>query len=67
MEMDLLGLCYITFKTRISFKEHMEMGAHLLAPGPAGVEGGFVREFIFCLDGICMGGPSTKEREGSPL
>ena len=29
--------CYITFKKRISFKEHMKRGAHLMAPGPAGV------------------------------
>ena len=27
------AICYITFKTRISFEEHMKRGAHLLAPG----------------------------------
>ena len=26
------AICYITFKTRINFKEHMKRGAHLLAP-----------------------------------
>ena len=57
----------ITFKTRISFKEHMKRGAHLLAPGPAGVEGRFVREIMLLLDGISVGGQSTREREGSPL
>ena len=25
-------ICYIAFKSRISFEEHMKMGAHLLAP-----------------------------------
>ena len=67
MEMELLGLCYITFKTRISFKEHMKRGAHLLAPGPAGVEGRFVREIISLLDGIPVGGQNTKGRQGSSL
>ena len=33
-------ICYIAFKTRISFKKHMKRGAHLLAPGPEDVEGG---------------------------
>ena len=33
----------------------MKSGAHLLAPGPAGVEGGFVGEFILLLDGIIVG------------
>ena len=52
---------------RISFKEHMKKGAHLLEPGPASVEGGFVREFMMFLDGISVDGQSTREREGSPL
>ena len=43
-------MCYITFNTRISFKKHMKMDAHLLAPGHRNVEGGFVRELIFFLD-----------------
>ena len=51
----------------ISLKEHMKMGAHLLAPGPAGVEGRFVREIMLLLDVISVGGQCTKEREGSPL
>ena len=41
------AMCYITFKTRIRFKEHMKKGAQLLTPGPASVKGGFVREFIY--------------------
>ena len=44
-------ICYIAFKTRISFKKHMKRGAHLLAPGPEDVEGGLVREFMLLLDG----------------
>ena len=44
------AVCYITFKTRFSFKEHMKSGTHLLATGPAGVEGIFVGEFILLLD-----------------
>ena len=38
---------------------------HLLAPGPAGVEGRFVREILLSLDGISVGGQSTIDREGS--
>ena len=36
-------ICYIAFKTRIRFKKHMNRDAHLLAPGPPDVKGGFVR------------------------
>ena len=61
------AICYITFKTRISFKEHMKKGAQRLAPGPAGVEGMFVREIILLLDGILVVGQSTIERQGSSL
>ena len=61
------AICYITFKTRISFKEHMKRGAHLLTPGPAGVEGRFVREIMLLLDGTSVGGQITRQREGSPL
>ena len=57
------AICYINFKTRISFKEHTKKDAHLLAPGPAGVEGKFGREFMLLLDGISVGGQSTIERE----
>ena len=32
-------ICYIAFKTWISFKKHLKRGAHLLAPGPEDVEG----------------------------
>ena len=62
-----LVICYIAFKTRISFKKHMKRGAYLLAPGPAGVKGRFVREIRLLLDGITVGGQITREREGSPL
>ena len=40
---------------------------HLLATGPAGVEGRLVREIMLSLDGISVGGQSTREREGSAL
>ena len=40
----------------------MNRGAHLLATGPAGVEGRFVRE-IMLLDGIRLTGQCTRERE----
>ena len=43
-------ICYNTFKTRISFKEHMKRGAHLLAPGPSGIKGRFVREIMLSVD-----------------
>ena len=36
-------ISYIIFKTKISFKEHMNRGAHLLANEPTGIEGRFVR------------------------
>ena len=48
-------------------KEHMKRGAHLLAPGPAAVEGRFVRELRLFLDLISEGGESTREREVSFL
>ena len=38
-----------------------------MAPGPAGVEGRFVRAIMSLLDGISVGGQSTREREGSTL
>ena len=47
--------------------EHMKWGAHLLVPGPAGVEVRFVREIMLLMDGISVGGKNTREREGSPL
>ena len=40
--------------------ENMKRGAHLLAPGPAGVKGRFVREIMWLLDGISVGGQITK-------
>ena len=45
----------------------MKRGAHVLAPGPAGVEGRFVREIMLFLDSINVGGQITREREGSYL
>ena len=41
----------------------MKKGAHLMAPGPEDVEGWFMREFRLLLDGISVGGQSTRERE----
>ena len=52
-------ICYIAFKTRIVFKKHMKRGAHLLAPGPEDVKGGFVRDFMLLLDGISVVGQNT--------
>ena len=60
-------ICCIVFKTRISFNKNMKRGAHLPAPAPEDVKGGFVREFMLLLDGISVGGQSKQEREGSPL
>ena len=60
-------ICYIAFTTKISFKKHMKRVAHLLAPGPEDVEGGFVREFMLFLDGTSVGGQSPQEKKGSPL
>ena len=50
-----IAICYITFKMRIRFMEHMKKGANLQAPVPASVEGGFVMEFMLLLDGISVG------------
>ena len=61
------GICYITFKTRISFKEHMKGGTHLLAPGPAGVKGRFLREIMLLLDGFSVGGQSTRDIGFTPV
>ena len=57
-----LVISYIIFKTRISFKEHMKSGGHLLAPGTAGVKGRFVREFMLLLDVISVREQITRER-----
>ena len=53
-------ICYIAFKTSISFKKHMKRGAHLLAPGPGDVEG-VGTEMVLLLDGISVGGQSIQE------
>ena len=42
----------------------MKTGAHLLAPGPAGVEGRFVREIMLLLDVISVGGTKHKREKG---
>ena len=52
-------ICYITFKRRLSFKEHMKSSAHLLATGPACVAGRFVGEIMLLLDGSSMGDEDT--------
>ena len=41
----------------------MNRGAHLLATGPVGVEGRFVREIMLLLYGISVGGGKAQERE----
>ena len=56
------AICYIIFKTRISFIENMKRGAHLLAPGPEDIKGGFVREFMLLLDGISVEGQIISTR-----
>ena len=48
------AICYITFKTRFSFKEHLKSSPHLLAARPAGVKGGFVWEYMLLLGGITV-------------
>ena len=35
------AICYVTFKTRISFREHIKRDAYLLAPGPLVLRVGF--------------------------
>ena len=45
----------------------MKRGVHPLVPGPAGVDGRFVREIIIFLDSIVVRGQITREREGSYL
>ena len=42
----------------------MKRGAYLLAPGPAGVKGRFVREIRLLLDGITVGGTNHKRERG---
>ena len=44
----------------------MKRGAHLLAPGPAGVEGRFVREIIV-VAGLDQCGGTKHKRERAPL
>ena len=41
----------------------MKRGANLLAPGPAGVKGRFVKEIMLLLDGISVGGGTKHKRE----
>ena len=42
-------------------------GAYLLALGPGDVEGRFVREIMLLLDGISVGGQSTRDRGFTPV
>ena len=54
--------CNITFKNRSNFKDHMKKqhsGTKLLAPGPAGAEGGFGGGFMVVLDGSAVGDEDT--------
>ena len=57
-----------TAVARTSFKNRLSK--HMLVvhrTGSVGVVGMYVREIILSLDGISVGGQSTREREGSPL
>ena len=45
----------------------MKRGTHLLAPLPAVFEGRFVREIMSLLDGIIVGGQSTRDRGFTPV
>ena len=58
------AICYI--KARISIKEYMKRGNPLLGPGPAGVKGKFVREFMLLLDGISVGDKSQARERVHP-
>ena len=53
------AICYITFKMRISLKEHMKRGAHRLAPVPVGAEGRFGGDFMVVLDRSGVGNYDT--------
>ena len=55
----IFAICYITIKTKFSFKEHMKSGSHLLAPRTAGVKARFVEEFMLLLDGNSVGDEDT--------
>ena len=59
-------ICYIAFKTRISFKKRMKRGAHLLTPGLEDVKGGFVRQLMLLLDGISVGDKAHKRERVDP-
>ena len=53
----------ILFPKQFYFFGHLKGGAHLLALGPAGVEGRFVRKIMLLLDEISVGGDKAQERE----
>ena len=44
----------------------MKRGAHLLAPGPENIKGGFVRKFMLLLDGINVGDEAHKKERVHP-
>ncbi len=50
-----LVICYIAFKTRISFKKQMKRCVHLLEPRPEHIKGGVESEFMVWMDGISGG------------
>ena len=56
----------ITFKARIISKKHKKRGAHMLAPGAAGVKAKFVGKFVLLLDMISVK-DKKQEIEVSPL
>ena len=48
-------MCYITFKTRFTFKEPMKSNTRLLAPGPTGAKKGFAGQLLVVLDRSSVG------------
>ena len=44
----------------------MIRGSHMLATGPAGVEGRFVREIMLLLDGISVAGQPQQQHQRTP-
>ena len=61
-------ICYIAFKTMISFRKHIKRGAHLLAPWPEDVKGGFWGKWCCCWMGSVWWEKARKrERELNPV
>ena len=60
-------ICYIAFKTRISYRKHMKRGAHLLAPGPEDVKGVLGGKWCCCWMGSVWGDKAHKRERGFAL